>query len=207
MPLVLAITASQSWLLGCAVVWVALGVGAALWLSRRGHHLRSLLGLAVVLGPFFLPLALEFVRRREPAARPISLDPAPRAGAGRHAIVAVLGPPESIVDALPVLESFGGVSAMTLASCIDFESADRADWDEVKAGAERRLSAAATFLTDVVPSRVLVPGTPETALARLVDADHDLIVITGATEDVGAERLSALVGIPVVVAPRYRERG
>lgn len=206
-PLVLALSAGPVWLGVGVLAWVASGVVVAIVLSRRGHHLRSVLGLAVVLGPLFLPLALEFVRRREPAARPIALDPRPRPGTGQHAIVAVLGEPESVVDALPVLASFGSVTALTLAAPIDYESADRAHPDEVRREAERRLTAAATFLTDVTPSRVLVPGTPETALARLVEPEHDLIVITGATEDVGSERLSAVVGIPVVVAPRLRERG
>lgn len=206
-PVVLALSAGQAWLVVGVVAWVASGVAAAVVLSRRGHHLRSLLGLAVVLGPLFLPLALEFVRRREPAARPIHLDPRPRAGTGRHAIVALLGDPESVVDALPVLASFGSITALTLAAPIDYESADRVTPDEVRRDAERRLTAAATFLTEVTPARVLVPGTPETALARLVEEEHDLIVITGATADVGAERLSAEVGVPVVVAPRHRERG
>lgn len=203
----LALSAGWVWLGVGAVAWVAAGVGTALALERRGHHLRSLLGLAVVLGPLFVPLALEFVRRREPAARPIRLDPPPEAGDGRHAVVAVLGDAEAVVDALPVLDSFGSVTALTLAALIDYESADRAVTDDLRREAERRLSAAATFLTDPAPSRVLVPGTPEVALARLVGPDHDLIVLTGVSEDVGAERLSDMVGVPVVVAPRRRERG
>lgn len=206
-PVVLALSAGQVWLGVGVVAWVGSGVAAALVLSRRGHDLRSVLGLAVVLGPLFLPLALEFVRHREPVARAISLDPRPRDGSGGHAIVALLGEAESVVDALPVLASFGSVTALTLAAPIDYESADRAAPDDVQREAERRLTAAATFLTEPIPARVMVPGTAETALARLVEPEHDLIVLTGATEDVGAERLSAVVGVPVVVAPRHRERG
>lgn len=186
------------------LAWIGSGVLAAYLLGRRGHDLRSLLGLAVVFGPLFVPLAWEFAQRREPAARPIRLDPPPAAGTGQHAIVAVLGAPESIVDALPVLASFGTFTALTIAAPIDYESAGRDAPDDARRAAARRLTAAATFLTDVTPSRVLVPGNPETALARLVEPEHDLIVITGATTDVGAERLSAAVGIPVVVAPRQR---
>lgn len=203
----LALSAGWVWLGVGAVAWVAAGVGTALVLERRGHHLRSLLGLAVVLGPLFVPLAFEFVHRREPAARPIHLDPAPAAGDGRHAVVAMLGEAEAVVDALPVLASFGQVTALTLAALIDYESADRTDTDELRRQAEQRLTAAATFLTDPTPARVLVPGTPDVALARLVGPEHDLIVLTGVTEDVGAERLSDLVGVPVVVAPRRRDRG
>ena len=204
---VLAVSAAEAWLAVGALAWVSAGVAAAATLARRGHHLRSLLGLGLVLGPLFVPLAVEFVRRREPACRPIALDPPAAAGAGRHAIVAVLGAPESVVDALPILASFGTMSALTLATTIDYESAGRGATDEVRTAAERRVTAAAAFLTDVVPSRVLVPGPPAAALARLVAPDHDVIVITGATQDVGSERLSAEVGIPVVVAPRPRARG
>jgi hypothetical protein len=203
---VLGLTTTHLWVTVAILAWALAGVGAAILLGRRGHHLRSLLGLAVVLGPLFLPLAWEFVRNREPAARVIALDPPPVGGGGGHAVVAVLGMPESVVDALPVLESFGPIGAVTLVATIDFESADRAGWDEVKDDAERRLTAAAAFVTDLRPSRVLAPGTLETALGRFVTADHDLIVVTGATSDVGSERLSAGVGIPVVVAPRLRER-
>ena len=206
LAMVLAVSSAQAWLALGAVAWTSMGVAAAVTLARRGHHLRSVLGLAVALGPLFVPLAIEFVRRREPAVRRIDLDPPPRAGLGRHAIVAVLGAPESVVDALPVLSSFGPVAALTLAATIDYETAGRGVDDEVRTAAERRLSAAAVFVTEVTSSRVLVPGRPETALARLVEPDHDLIVLTGVTSDVGAERLSAVVGIPVIVAPRLRER-
>ena len=203
----LALSAGWMWLGVGALAWVAAGVGTAIVLERRGHDLRSLLGLAVVLGPLFVPLGLEFVRRREPTARPIHLDPVPVPTTGLHAVVAVLGAPESVADALPVLASYGKVTAVTLARTIDYETAERRVPDDARRRAEQDLAAAATFLTDPRPARVLVPGTPETALARLVSRDHDLIVITGAIEDVGAERLSDLVGVPVVVAPRLRERG
>ena len=204
---VLALSTAQVWLVVGACAWVATGVVAALVLQRRGHHLRSLLGLAVVLGPLFVPLAWEIAGRREAEARPIALDPAPEAGRGRHAIVAVLGAPESVVDALPVLADFGSVTAITLAAPVDYETAERAADDELQREVEHRLTAAAAFLTDVVPARVLVPGAPWSALARLVGPEHDLVVITGARVDVGAERLSDEVGLPVVVAPRRRERG
>src|SRR5690606_26314749 len=131
----------------------------------------------VVLGPLFVPLGFEFVRRREPEARPIHLDPAPPRTAGIHAIVAVLGAPETVVDALPVLASYGAVTAVTLARPIDYETADRRVPDDARRRAEEHLTAAAAFVTDPTPARVLVPGTPETALARLVSRDHDLIVI------------------------------
>lgn len=200
---VLAVTSGVVWFGSAVVVWVLAGVVTAVVLSRRGHDLRSVLGLAIVLGPLFVPLAREFVRNREPAARPIRLDPPPD-GSGRHAIVAVLGAPESVVDALPVLEGFRPVSAVTLTTLIDYQTAERREEDAITRDAERRLTAAAAFVMDLRPARVLLPGTVDTALARFAGDDHHVIVLTGATEDVGAERLSDQVGIPVVVAPRTR---
>jgi hypothetical protein len=183
------------------VVWAGAGLSAAILLSRRGHDLQSLAGLALVLGPFFIPLALHMVRRREPTARSIHLVPsAPRHG--RRIVIGLLGAPEAAADALPVLRSFGDLGSVTLAVPIDYEAADRATWDDVKRAAEQRLSQAATLLSEFEPGQVLVPGPPEQALAGLVTSREDIILLVS---PVGAEirhdRLSAVTGVAVVAVP------
>lgn len=201
---VLAVVTTLSWVGVGVAAWSGCGVVAAVVLHRRGHDLRSLLGLALVLGPLFVPLALEYTRSRESAAHPIVVLPTPTA-AGSHVVVVVLEDPHAAADAIRVLDRFGPVGSVTLVTPIDFQTADRPAHDDGRVEAERRLAAAATLLPDPPAGRVLLPGTLERGLPRFVDRRHDLVVVTGARADVGTERLSDVLGLPVVVTPTTTE--
>lgn len=182
------------------VAWVVVGVAGAIVLGRRGHDLRSVVGLAVVLGPLFLPLAMAYVRNRDPYTRPIELVPTPDAP-GRRAVVVVLGSPEAAADALPVLDAIEGIRTVTLVTVIDYESAQRREWDDHKREAERRLRRSAILLADHEPGLVLIPGTVERGIKDMAVTPEDVILIVGDDETPGAERLSGLVGAPVVSVP------
>lgn len=198
---VVAIAGTASWVVLGIVAWTACGVAAALVLQRRGHDLQSLLGLAVVFGPMFVPLAIHYVRWREPAARPIVLCETPTGVRGTDLVVAILGDGHDAADAAAVLGRFGPLGSITLVTPIDYETADRPDDDPGRVAAARRLAAAATLLHDPPPGRVLLPGLLEDGLRQFVTRDHDLVVVTGAVEDRGVERVSDVLGLPVVLAP------
>lgn len=201
-----AVIGTASWVVLGVLVWSGSGVTAAIVLSRRGHDLRSLLGLALVFGPLFVPLAVDYVRRREPAVRPIVLCRTPPAERGADIVVVVLGDGHDAADASAVLDRFGPVGAVTIATPIDFQTAERPADDPGRVEADRRLAAAATLLHDPPPGRVLLPGTLEEGLRRFVRRHHDLVVVTGAVDDWGVERASATLGLPVVLAPSTTRR-
>lgn len=58
------------------VVWVVIGLVTGLWMARRGHDPSWTL-VAVVLGPLFVPIALERVERRPRLAAPGPGGPVP----------------------------------------------------------------------------------------------------------------------------------
>ncbi|MBY5162646.1 hypothetical protein [Salsipaludibacter albus] len=196
-----AVVGTVSWVVLGVLAWVGSGVTAAVVLHRRGHDLRSLLGLALVFGPLFVPLALDYVRHREPAARPIELCRTPTARRGAHVVVVVLGDGHDAADASALLDRLGPIGAVTVVTTIDFQTAERPDDDPVRMAAARRLAAAATFLHEPPPGRVLLPGTLEQGLRRFVDRRHDLVVVTGAIDEWGIERVSDALRLPVVLAP------
>lgn len=194
-------TATPLWILVGVLAWTGCGVAAAVVLHRRGHDLRSLLGLALVLGPLFVPLAMDYVRSREPAARPIVLCRTPRPTRGAHVVVAVLGDGHDAADATAVLDRFGAVGAVTIVSTIDFQAAERPEDDPARVRAARRLAGAATLLHDPPPGRVLLPGTLSEGLRRFIDQRHDLVIVTGVSDDRGVEQVSDALQLPVVLAP------
>lgn len=205
-PEFVAVIGTASWVALGMLVWSGSGVAAAVVLSRRGHDLRSLLGLALAFGPLFVPLAIDYVRWREPAARPVVLDRTPPATRGADVVVVVLGDGHDAADAAPVLGRLGPVGAVTIATPIDFQTAQRPADDPGRVEADRRVAAAATLLPHPPPGRVLLPGTLEEGLRRFVGRQHDLVVVTGAVDDRGVERASDTLGLPVVLAPSTTRR-
>lgn len=179
--------------------WLVCGLAAALVLRRRGHDLRSVVGLAVVLGPLFIPLAVELARR-EAGTHPIQIVPSPDRE-GPQAIVVLLGDAEDVVPARPVLQSIEGLGNVCLVASVDYESAQRASWDDAKVNAEGRLRRAAELLEEFEPGSVLVAGPPEHGLHDLVSGSQDVIVLTGAGDRIPVDRISASTKLPVLVVP------
>lgn len=197
-PLAVGVSVGQG--VTIALAWIAVGAIAALALERRGHDLRSVIGLAAVLGPLFLPMAVTYVRDRDPHTRAIELVPTPEAP-GRRAIVVLLGPSEAVADALPVLDSIDQLGSLTLAAVIDYDAAQRPEWDDQKDAARRRLRQAMALLGGREVGLVLVPGTVERGLPEITASPDDVIVLVGDSAARGAERLSGSAGVPVITAP------
>lgn len=151
------------------MAWASSGWAIAVLAARRGHDLRTLGALGIVFGPLMAGLFLANVAPHEEEVEPIELSPPGRLGGHQRAVVAVLGEPAQVADALPFLRALGpSLGEVILARPITFESADDDDWDDAKEGAARALSEAAVFLDDLRPGQVLLPGTFARALSRYV---------------------------------------
>jgi hypothetical protein len=166
-----------------------------------------LLGLGIVLGPLFLPLAMEFVRRREPATAPIPVASTGSVHSGRRAYVVVLEDPRAAADALPVLRLIDGVGAVTLVGLIDFESAQRGAWDDTKAAACARLEQAAFALREFAPGQALAAGRIDSAVGSLPLRPDDVVLVVGDGAGRDLERAGDVAGVPVIRVPATSREG
>lgn len=186
------------------VAWFATGALAARVLATRGHDLRVVLGLAVVLGPLFVPLALDHVRRRDPETPLLVLD-GELPTEGPRTVVLLSGAPERAADALGVLRRFQDVPNLVLATTVGYSTLRAPESDDDRRAGIARLRDASVLLHEHQPTLVLAPGTLSHAIDRLVRPDHgDLAVLVGGG-DASVQRGLARGSLSdVVVVPPVR---
>lgn len=166
-----------------AVAWWVSGFAVAGILARRGHSLRHVGALGLVLGPLLVGLAVANLQWKERFARPVVVREAGRLGGSERVLVAVLGDPSSVADALPVLRSAGErLGSVDIACPVTFDRAD-ADHqtDQLDShDAVDALEQAALFLDEFRPGLVMVPGRSSDAVVRYVQAEApDMVVVAG----------------------------
>lgn len=167
------------------LVWIGIGVAAVtIGLGRRGYRDRHWLVLGVVLGPLFLPVALERGRRdpveveRSVTHHEASGGSTP-AGAGEPPvlIVGIDGSPEAdeaLAAALRLVA--GGPGRLVLATVVGREVGEGDD-PEARARAHRMLTDRAAGL-DRDAELVIVSGQPvEALLAAARQAGADVLVV------------------------------
>jgi hypothetical protein len=181
-------------------VWIGTGVGAAVLLGRRGHDLRSVVGLGAALGPLFVPLALDHVRHRDPGTSPQALGGS-ALQRGPRTVVLLTGPAEQVADALPVLERLHDVGQLTLATPVGYSTLRAPSDDPTRRAAETLLLDASVLLFEHDPTLVLAPGTLFDAVDRLVETDQDIVLIVGEAGQQLRSRVAASSRVPVVVVP------
>lgn len=168
-------------ILAVVVLWCALGAAVAVVLSRRGHDLRTLGPLGIALGPLLIGFATASLRPQERAARPFVLREPTTLGPGQRVLVAVLGDPRLVADALPVLRmTEGRIAQVEIAGIITYEAAG-ADGDDVdRDTAAAALRDASVFLDEYEPGLVLLPGRGVSAVTRYIDERGvDLVLVAG----------------------------
>lgn len=195
------------------LAWLAIGVGVAAVMIRRGHAPMIWLALSFY-GPLLALLAVS-ARDAERRATPEVVDPG-RPGAGRLEVVAGIdGSDESTAAARVAAELFGArLHRLTLATVVDYDieatPGEPARHEEARAGLERAAAELAAVLpAGVEPRRIVLTGNPTEALADLAATEGtDLVVVgargRGATRHlVGrvATHLPARSAVPVLVVP------
>lgn len=170
------------WIVLAIVVWVALGLVTGLWMLRRGHDWRWT-AIAVVLGPLFLPIALERVERTPRLGVPGSGAPgeASQSGQGPRLLVGLDGSVESQRALAETIELFGArCGLLMLAEVVSYDAPEDDDTQASMAAATQRLTSSAAIARDAgVEARfeVLV-GPPGEALRRFAeDQAMDLLVV------------------------------
>ena len=163
------------------LVWVAIGTGAALYLGRRGYRSPLWYFIGAVLGPLFVPIALERVRRPE---REVARTPATgRAPASTGSIVTVVvgvdGSAESDRCVRDTARVLGGENPrVVLVMAVDpdvAEFADHAEQDRCRG----LLAERAGWFADASPAVEVVGGEPGRVLLDVARREGADVVAVG----------------------------
>ena len=164
-----------------AVLWPVIGVLSGLLMTRRGYDPLWML-IAFPLGPLFLPIALERIRRRPSVVEFGSTGAPPGRTAdapGPRVLVGLDGSAQSGRALETVLTLFGWrCGLLVLAEVVPFDATESVTGTGVD-DASRRLAEVAGGVTIAggVHTEVLT-GPPGSALRRFAeDQDMDLLVV------------------------------
>jgi nucleotide-binding universal stress UspA family protein len=197
------------------ILWIAIGLAAAVIMGRRGHAPFSWMVAGAVLGPLVVPLMFATVRARQPMSK-ATPDQSSSNGAIRRGIDVLFGfdGSEESKGALVTAAALFGphLGRLTIATVVEFE-ASRSELGQV----EVRLADVALLaagLLDRRPETITLVGRPDEALIRLARENHfDVLVIAprgrGATRALFgsvASRLARAPHIPIAIMPPARRR-
>lgn len=163
-----------------AIAWAGCGLLAAYFMKRRGHEFRSLAILGFVLGPLYIPLALNYARS-ERDVQPLRLANGHSGGGSLDVLIGLRGSADCMSDALRVLALLGPrIGRVTIAAAIDYESASSNDWCGVKSTAAVELELASSVASlSFQPETVIVAGLPDQAFVRYASQNgHHLLLMT-----------------------------
>lgn len=159
------------------IIWVALGLTAALFLGRHGHRSPLWYPVAIALGPLFLPIALELTMK--PSTVLTRTDVGGERGPCRTVLVTLDGSPESdaaLAGAAQVLDPMG--VRFTLLTVLDPDLGD--DDQEANRGAQLLLESRARRLPGGCrpPVHEVAIGNPaKVILERAMAEQADLLVL------------------------------
>lgn len=193
------------------LVWLAVGIAAAIVLGRRGHDPFQWGLLGAVLGPLVVPIALKATRAEHLVS---SLITTGVAGLGAvDVLVGLDGSPESQGAVGAVAELFKDrIGRLRLVHVLAFDSDSSPSGREQHVEAEKLLAHQAADVEASMgrrPDCVLLAGEPSQALRQhAIGEGFDIIVVgsrgRGASHALlgsVATRLAGLDGVPVLIVP------
>ncbi|WP_370500386.1 universal stress protein [Mycolicibacterium sp. jd] len=163
-------------------LWIVTGLVTGVWMVRRGHKALWVL-IAVVLGPLFVPIALERAERGSRLARSgPGGPPMPRAEppAGPRILIGMDGSSESDHALATATELFGRTcEILVLAEVVCFEATEETSHAELDAASARLAAAAADLESRSIPvSFEVLAGPPGKTLRCFAEQQQiDLIVV------------------------------
>lgn len=193
------------------VIWIGTGLATGLWMARRGHDWGWTL-IAVLLGPLFVPIALERAER-EPrvALHGTDGEPGPRSEtSGVRVLVGIDGSEDATRSLTAAMDLLGGrCGLVVVAEVVSFDDADPED--RHLEPAQGHLDEAASLVVQTPVNREVLAGPPGEALSRYA-SDHEMdVAVVGRRGRGMSERLLGSVSaylvrhseVPVlVVEPR-----
>ncbi len=187
------------------LLWLVLGLGSGLWMVRRGYDQRWIY-IALVLGPLFVPIAVERVRGRpqQPEPEPVSSD-----DGVLRVLVGYDGSEDSKAAVATTYNLFGpALAELLLVEVVSYDAAEDAEAPDLEEARRHLEQAVAGLASPVVHSDVLAGPPAETLCQAARDRGMDLIVVGprgGGLADrvLGsvAEHVLDRAQLPVLVAP------
>lgn len=160
------------------LAWMGIGVVSAAILHMRGHEFRPYAALGAVLGPAFVFLAYDTIRRRE-SSEPISISVSDRVSGSPILVVAV----GDLIDGEPTLAAFDSVAEVgpvTVAVPVEYEVAERVHEMGGSPPDSSDLSRLAEALDRYTPGLMMLPGPVEKSIpAGVRETGAELVVIVG----------------------------
>jgi len=164
-----------------AVLWPAVGVLSGVLMARRGYDPLWIV-IALPLGPLFLPIALERLRRR-PAVAEFGASGAPPSRTedltGPRVLVGMDGSEQSARALETVLTLFGPhCGLLVLAEVVSYEATEATTRSVIDAASQRLAGLAAGVGAACVVHTEVLTGPPGPALRRFAEQqDMDLLVV------------------------------
>ncbi|MCB9408724.1 MAG: universal stress protein [Mycolicibacterium sp.] len=162
-----------------SVLWPLIGLVSGLLMARRGYDPLWVL-LALPLGPLFIPIALERIRRSPGVAEfGQTGEPPGRTGTGIRVLVGLDGSEPSGRALETVLALFGThCGLIVLAEVVPFDATESVRRDVIEAASDRLATVAARVsIAGAVHTEVLT-GPPGPALRRFAEGqDMDVLVV------------------------------
>lgn len=157
------------------VTWLAIGVGLAIVLGRRGHDRTTWFVLGAVFGPFALVLAVDALRHDEPhQPQTVAASPVEHHAEAVDLLVGYDGSPESKAAIDSAIGLFGGqLGRLRLVTVIPFDGGDANERH-----ARAALQHEAERLGWLAPELQILRGQPATSLAAAaVDGGFDVLAV------------------------------
>jgi nucleotide-binding universal stress UspA family protein len=164
------------------LIWVATGLAAALFLARRGYRSPSWWFLGAVLGPLFIPIALERGRRQDRV-----VERTPAAGHGRAeadgaatVVVGVDGSPEADRSVRDAARLFGdGHARVVLVMAVDPDVVEFHDDAEHARCRALLADRAGWFSEGTSPAIEIASGQPGRVLLDVASSEGADVVVIG----------------------------
>ena len=165
-----------------AACWVGVGLATAFMLRRRAHEFGPNAALGAVLGPVFLFLAYDIVRRREDEM-PIELA-APTPSHGPAVLVIAAGDLDDPVAARAAVASVGELGPVTAAVPVEYEVAERVHRFGKSPPLSTKLDDLAASLSEYDPGLMMLPGRVDRSIPRgIAETGAEVVIIVGTESD------------------------
>lgn len=199
------------------VIWLMVGLLSGLLMARRGYDPLWVL-LALPLGPLFVPIALERIRRRPEVADFGAMGEPPRrtpGAAGSRVLVGMDGSAQSdraLETALALVGS--DCSLLVLAEVVPFDATEAVTRDVIDGARDRLAGVASNVMTPGMVHTEVLTGPPGPTLRRFAqEQDMDLLVVGRRGKGMSARMLGSVSAdlverctVPVLVIEPSGER-